>query len=69
MDVHISSPGYYVHDDKVVNVVKMITDLSFCDFPSKATHDEIPRCSTSNLASYVRQYLVLAIRPTKVELV
>ena len=60
-DVHISTPEVDVDDDKVVDMVEMISDLLLGDLAGQATHDEVPRGASCNLVGNMLGHMELAV--------
>jgi hypothetical protein len=67
-DVHISTPEVDVDDDKVVDMVEMISDLLLGDLASYAAHDNIPRGASCNLTGNMLGHMELAVGPAEFEL-
>lgn len=67
-DVHVSTSNIDVDDDKIVNVVEMISDLLLGDLASQAAHDKVPRGASCDLVGNMLGHMELAVGPTEFEL-
>ena len=57
-----------IDNDKIVDVVEVITDLLLSDPAGHAAHSEIPRRSSSDLVRDMRRNVELTVGPTELEL-
>jgi hypothetical protein len=67
-DVRIAVLEVDVDDDKVVDVIEMVTDLVRSDLACNTSYDKIARCAPSDLVGYMWWYMELSVAPTKLKL-
>jgi hypothetical protein len=64
-DVHVPVAESDVDDYKVVDVIQVITNLSFLEFASATSNYKISRCTAGDLAGNMARYMELAISPAE----
>jgi hypothetical protein len=67
-DVRVAVLERDTDHNKVVDMVKVISDLLLSDPAGNTSHNEIPRCSTSDLVGDVRWHVELTVGPAKFKL-